>query len=197
MKNYLKTFENFEVKDIQPINEALLESGEAVNEGLFDKLTSMFSKFIPMFKETEKLKKATTTTVTQAGSKALKLIPKAYKPNESIMLVLGDGKNSSLDFNISMTKLADLPDGSGLFQITGSSSPQMIKALSGSDKIEELAKNSVMAMISPMGLEKGKVATMKLLKNILPGGKDYITKTFVQGVVPMTAVEANMKKVVK
>jgi hypothetical protein len=96
-----------------------------------------------------------------------------------------------------MTKLADLPDGSGLFQITGSSSPQMIKALSGSDKIEELAKNSVMAMISPMGLEKGKVATMKLLKNILPGGKDYITKTFVQGVVPMTAVEANMKKVVK
>lgn len=197
MKNYLKTFENFEVKDIQPINEALLESGEVVNEGLFDKLTSMFSKFIPMFKETEKLKKATTTTVTQAGAKALKLIPKVYKPNESIMLVLGDGKNSALDFNISMTKLADLPDGSGLFQITGSSSPQMIKALSGSDKIEDLAKNSVMAMISPMGLEKGKVATMKLLKNILPGGKDYITKTFVQGVVPMIAVEANMKKVVK
>jgi hypothetical protein len=197
MKNYLKTFENFEVKDIQPINETLLESGEAVNEGLFDKLTSMFSKFIPLFKDAEKLKKATTTTITQAGPKALKLIPKAYKPNESIMLVLGDGKNSALDFNISMTKLADLPDGSGLFQITGASSPQMIKALAGTDKIEDLSKNSVMAMISPMGLEKGKIATMKLLKNILPGGKDYVTKTFVQGVVPMIAVEANIKKVVK
>ena len=197
MKNYLKTFENFQVKDIQPVNEALLVTGEAVNEGLFDKLSSMFSKFIPLFKDKEKLKKATTTAVTEAGPKALKLIPKVYKPNESIMLVLGDGKNSALDFNISMTKLADLPDGSGLFQITGSSSPEMIKALAGSDKIEELSKNSVMAMIAPNGLEKGKVATMKLLKNILPGGKDYITKTLVQGVVPMVAIEATMKKVTK
>jgi hypothetical protein len=197
MKNYLKTFENFQVKDIQPVNEALLESGQAVNEGLFDKLTSMFSKFIPLFKDAEKLKKATTTTITQAGPKALKLIPKAYKPNDSIMLVLGDGKNAALDFNISMTKLADLPDGSGLFQITGSSSPQMIKALAGTDKIEDLAKNSVMALIAPNGLEKGKVATMRLLKNILPGGKDYITKTFVQGVVPMMEVEATMKKITK
>jgi hypothetical protein len=95
MKNYLKTFENFEVKDIQPVNEALLESGEAVNEGLFDKLTSMFSKFIPMFKETEKLKKATTTTVTQAGSKALKF---TLEPETSLITqfaVKGDAFFSS------------------------------------------------------------------------------------------------------
>jgi hypothetical protein len=111
------------------------------------------------------------------------------------MVVMGDGKNSALDFNIAFTKVADLPDGSGLFQIAGTTSKEMLQALVKSDKIEELAKNSVMAMIAPAGFEKGKIATMKLLKNVLPAGKDYVTKALVQGTVPKTEVDKTLLKI--
>jgi hypothetical protein len=194
MKNYLKTFEEYHIVNVIPMQESSQEDGDTLNEGLFDKLTAMFSKFTTLFKDKEKLKKATTTAMTEAGPKAAKFIPKATKPNESVMLVLGDGKNSALDFNVALTKLADLPDGSSLFQVSGSSSPEMIKALAGSDKVEDLAKNSVMAMVAANGFEKGRPATMKLVKNIIPGGKDYVTKMLVQGVVPSLAVETTIKK---
>jgi endonuclease III-like uncharacterized protein len=91
--------------------------------------------------------------------------------------------------------MADLPDGSGIFQISGTTSPEMLKALAGSDKIEDLSKNSVMAIIAPAGFEKGKPATMRLLKNIVPGGKDYVTKSVMVGAVSEIEVEKTLAKV--
>jgi len=187
----LKSFDNF----IEEKEVSLFTMGEAVNEGLFDKLSSMFAKFPTLFKDKEKLTKSVEATVTEAGDTGKKFIPKSVKENETYIVVMGDGKSAATDFSIAFTKLADLPDGSGLFQISGTTSPEMLKALVGSDKIEDLAKNNVMAMISPTGLEKGKVATMRILKNVMPGGKDYVTKSVMVGAVPQTAVDKTLAKV--
>jgi hypothetical protein len=170
--------------------------GDAVNEGLFDKLTSMFSKITGLFKDPAKLDKGIESTMQQLGEgKTKKFIPKQAKASESFIIQMGDPKKPETKYSMSLTKLADLPDGSGLFQITGTTSKEMLKALTGSEKIEDLAKNNVMTMISANGIEKGKTATMKLLKNVIPGGKDYITKVPVIGTVPGKDVETNIAKV--
>jgi hypothetical protein len=186
MKN-LKTFESFSEKD-----EIALHT---INEGLFDKLSTLFTKVTNFFSEPDKLRKGVDAALTDAGDKAKKFTPKIAKTSETYMVVMGDGKNSAADFSIAFSKLADLPDGSGLFQIAGTTSNEMLKALTGTEINEDLAKNNVMAIISPNGFEKGKVATMRLLKNITPG-KDYVTKSLVQGAVPALEVEkklANLK----
>jgi len=166
-----------------------------VDEGLFDKLTGMFSKISNMFKDPQKMQSSVDATIDQLGEKTKKFTPKQAKMNESFIVQMGDPAKPETKFNMALTKLADLTDGSGLFQITGTTSKEMMKSLVNSENVEDLAKNSVMAMIAPNGLEKGKPATMKLLKNIIPGGKDYITQTMVSGIVPSTAVEANAAKI--
>jgi hypothetical protein len=184
----MKSFYEFRV-------ESVIVENETINEGLFDKIFSAFGKVTNLFKSPDTLRKSVETAVTSAGDKANKLVPKMVKPNETSMVVMGDGKNSALDFTISFTKLADLSDGSGIFQITGSTSPEMLKALIGSEKNEDLAKNTVLAMISSVGLEKGKPATMKIFKNMLPGGKDYVTKSLVMGTTNSLEVEKVMAKI--
>ena len=186
-----KAFESFNAEPEYP----LLEMGSPVNEGLFDKLGSMFSKLTELFKNPEKLIKSVQASVTEAGDKAKKFLPKPVKINDTVLITMGDGKNSALDFSIAFTKICDLPDGSGLFQITGTTSPTMLKALAGSNKEEDLTKNTVMAMISPQGFQKGEPATMKLLKNVLPNGQDYITKSLFTGAVPDADVEKMLAKV--
>ena len=170
---------------------------EDLNEGLFDKLGSMFSKIANLFKDPAKFDKGVESTMDQLGDKAKKFVPKQAKAGESFIVQMGDPKKPETKYSMSLTKLADLPDGSGLFSITGTTSKEMLKSLAGSEKIEDLSKNSVMAMISANGLEKGKMATMKLLKNVIPGGKDYITKVPVIGAVPSKDVEINAAKTTK
>ena len=165
-----------------------------VDEGLFDKLTGMFSKVTSLFKDPQKMQSSVDTTMDQLGDKTKKFAPKQAKVNESYIVQMGDPTKPETKFTMALTKLADLPDGSGLFQITGTTSKEMMKALVNSENVEDLTKNSVMAMISANGFEKGKTATMKLLNNVIPGGKDYITKTMVTGVVPSTAVQVNAAK---
>lgn len=169
-----------------------------LNEGLFDKLAGMFSKITNLFKDPAKLDKGIESTMDQLGEgKTKKFIPKQAKASESFIVQMGDAKKPETKYSMSLTKLADLPDGSGLFQITGTTSKEMLKSLAGTDKIEDLAKNNVMAMISANGLEKGKMATMKLLKSVIPGGKDYVTKVPVMGIVPGKDVEMNIAKAPK
>jgi hypothetical protein len=166
--------------------------GEAINEGLFDKLKTLYSKITNLFKDKEKLTKAVQATVTDAGDKAKTFSPKQVKVGATTMVVLGDGKASATDFSIAFTKLADMADGSGLFQITGTTSPEMLKALTGTDKEEDLALNSIMALVSATSFIKGKPATIKLLKNMLPGGKDYLTKALFMGAVPGLEIEKKL-----
>jgi hypothetical protein len=174
------------VKKFETFNEdnSFETMGEAVNEGLFDKLKSLYSKVTNLFKDKEKLTKAVQATVTDAGDKAKTFSPKQVKVGVTTMIVLGNGKEAATDFSIAFTKLADMADGSGLFQITGTTSPEMLKALVGTDKVEDLALNSVMALVSSTSFTSGKPATIKLIKNMLPGGKDYLTKALFMGAAP-------------
>lgn len=183
----MKTFYEFRVSDF------IIER-EELNEGFFDKLFSAFSRIGNLFKDNDSLRKSVETAVTTAGDEAKKFIPKSAKAGETVMIMMGDGKNSAMDFAISFTKLADLQDGSGIFQISGSSNPVMLKALVGTDKVQELSKNPVLAMVDSTGMEKGKPVTMKLFKNMLPGGKDYVTKTLMMGATTATEVEKVMAK---
>ena len=185
-----KAFESFNAEPEYPLSKM----GSLVNEGLFDKLGSMFSKFTDLFKKPEDLNKSIQAAVTEAGDKAKKFFPKPVKINDTIMITMSDGKDNTLDFSIAFTKLCDLPDGSGLFQITGTTSPTMLKALTGSDKEGDLTKNTVMAMISSQGFQKGEPATMKILKNVFPNGQDYITKSLFTGAVPDSDVEKILAK---
>lgn len=190
---YFKSFKSFESIEGTP-SFPLYEMGEAINEGLFDKLTNMFSRFTGIFKDSQKLQQGTVSTVTQSGDKGKKFDPKAYKPNQTVMVILGDPKVNGNDFTIAFTKLADMPDGSGLFQITGTTSVAMLKALVGSQDNADLAKNSVMAIIAPAGFVAKQPITMRILKNIMPGGKDYVTKNVMIGAAPMTEVEKTLQK---
>lgn len=185
------------VKKFETFNEETSYSsmGEPVNEKLFDKLKTVYSKITGLFKDKEKLTKAVQATVTDAGDKAKTFTPKQVKVGATTMVVLGDGKTAATDFSIAFTKLADMSDGSGLFQITGTTSPEMLKALVGTDKEEDLALNSVMALVSSASFAKGKPATIKLIKNMLPGGKDYLTKSLFMGAVPESEIEKTLAKV--
>jgi len=183
----MKTFYEYRVQEV-------LQENESLNEGIFDKLFSAFSRIGNFFKSPDTLKKSVETAVTNAGDKSKKFIPKTVKNNETVMVMMGDGKDSALDFTISFTKLADMADGSGLFQISGSTSPAMLKALIGTEKNEDLAKNVVLAIVGVNGMEKGKPVTMKIFKNMLPGGKDYVTKTLMMGYSTSVEVEKVMKK---
>jgi hypothetical protein len=167
---------------------------ESLNEGLFDKLSNLFSRLFPVFKDPSKLMKSVQATVTQSGAKANKFIPKSLKPKDTVMMLMGDGKNIDMDFTILMAKLADLPDGSSLFQIVGTTSSAMLKALTGNVKIEDLTKNNIMAIVPEAGFVKGKPATMRLLRNVLPGNKDYVTQFLFQGSVMEIEVEKMLQK---
>ena len=165
---------------------------EPVNETFF---SGLFAKIAGLFKDKEKLTKSVEATVTEAGDKAKMFSPKTYKTGETVMVVLGDGKTASTDFSIAFTKMADLQDGNGLFQIVGTTSPEMLKSLAGSDKEEDLALNNVMAIVTPTSFTKGKPATMKLVKNMIPGGKDYLTKSVFVGAVTELDVEKTLTKI--
>ena len=169
---------------------------EHLDESIFGKLASMFSNVANLFKDKEKLEKSVTSTMEQMGEeKTSKFDPKKAKVKDSFIIQMGDVSKPETKYTMSLTKIADLPDDSSLFQITGTTSKEMLKSLVGSDKIEDLTKNSIMAIISMSGLEKDKVATMKLLKNVIPGGKDYVTKVPVLGAVPAEIVETNASKI--
>jgi hypothetical protein len=101
-----------------------------LNEGLFDKLAGMFSKITTLFKDPAKLDKGIESTMDQLGEgKTKKFIPKQAKASESFIVQMGDAKKPETKYSMSLTKLADLPDGSGLFQITGTTSKEMLKSL--------------------------------------------------------------------
>lgn len=167
-----------------------------MNESVFSRLKGMFSKVTALFKDTNKLEKSITSTMEQLGDgKTSKFDPKQAKINDSFIVQMGDVSKPDTKYSMSLTKLAELPDGSSLFQITGTTSQEMLKSLANSDKVEDLVNNSAMVIMTTGGLEKGKTATLKLLKNVIPGGKDYVTEVPVMGTVPFKDVETNASKI--
>lgn len=180
---YFKTFENFEEEEHQEINE-----------GLFDKLFSWMTKIGAMFKNPQTIQKSVEATIVSAGQGAMQNFdPKTVGVKETYFIMMGDGKDSKTNFSMSLTKLADLDD-SGLFQITGTTNPEMLKSLTGSNAIEDLTKNNIMAIVSKQSFIKGKPITIKILKNIMPNGKDYVSNFLVTGIASGVQVEKTFAK---
>ena len=166
----------------------------------------MFSRFIKLFSDPEKLEKNVDAAVADAGTKAEKFMPKDVKVNNTVLVQMGNivpevtnkkggvkGKEKLNSFTIAFTKVADMPDGSGLFQITGTTSTTMLKGLVGTENMQDLIDNSVMALVAPNGFQKDQPATMKILKSILPGGKDYVSKSKVTGAILKTDLDKIQK----
>lgn len=179
---YFKSFKDF-------------KNSVKINEGLFDKLFNWMNEIGLMFKNPDFIQKSVESVVAEAGQSSQKnLIPKNVAIKETYFIMMGDGKDPKTNFSISITKIADLFDGSGLFSITGTTNPKMLKALVGSNNIIDLNKNNVMAIVSKDSFVKGKPLTIKILKNILPGGKDYVSEFQVMGIVPGTSVQKIFNK---
>lgn len=177
--NYLKTFEVY---------------SEPLDEGAFDKLANLYDKYLTSYKDETKLLKSLQAKVTEDGTKATKFLPKPLKVGDTVTFLMGDLKNPLGDYGMTLSKIADLPDGSTLFQIVGTTSEAMRKALVNSTLNEDFTKKTVMAIVPAAGYVKGKPATMKLLKNIFPDGKDYVTGSMFQGFSSQTNVETLLQK---
>ena len=190
--SHFKKFNEFNIEENVVTDFFVLD--ETINEGFISGLISMFKKIVNMFKDPKILGKSVDAVNKELGEKSAKMVPKDVKVNNTVFVLFGDTNDKTTQFNVSLTKLADLPDNSGLFQISGTSSPTMLKALTGSSDINDLTANSVMAIITSFGLEREKPARMRILKNIVPGGKDYASKTMVMGIVPAELVQQTMNK---
>ena len=186
-----KLYEEFTTERDQNINELQ----DTMNEGLFDQLFSWMGKIGQMFSNPEKVESSVEAAVTDMGDTAMKsLTPKKVAIKETYFVMMGDGKSTKTNFSLSMTKMADLPDGSGLFQITGTTNEDMLKSLTGTNVMDDLVKNNIMAIVSVSSVTKGKPITVKLLKNVMPKGKDYVSRFIVTGIAPGTSVEKTLNK---
>lgn len=169
--------------------------GNIINESIFDKMFSWMNKIGQMYKDPTVIQKAVESVITTAGDKSLKtFVPKTVAVKETYFIMLGDIKNPATNFSMSLTKLADLQDDTGLFQISGTTNVEMLKALTGTNAIEDLLKENILAIVSNVSLVKGKPITMKILKNILPQGKDYVSKFNVTGIASGIEVEKIFNK---
>lgn len=166
-----------------------------LNEGIFDPFINLFKRIANLFRDPGKVQNSVSSAMESLGeAKTRKFLPKQLKVSESYWLMMGDISKPSSNFSIAITKLADMPDGSSLFQLVGTTNAAMLKSLVNSDKISDLAKNNVMILISKNGLEKGSPATMRILKNIMKDGKDYVSQTTLIGAVPENSVQMNFTK---
>lgn len=187
MTMVFKSFEHFNASQT-----SITEVG-TLNESIFDKLSFAFSRFLKLFSDPYKLQQNVEAAVVDMGEKTVKFLPSQVKLNNTVMVLMTGaipenvktkGKEEKLtDFTIAFTKISDLPDGSGLFYITGTTSQKMLKALTGTDKMEDLISNNVLAVIPPTGFVKDAPITMKILKSIIPGGKDYVSNSKVKGAI--------------
>lgn len=192
----MRTFE--EVINPTPLvseNVHVFVPNENVNEANFlSKLFSYFSKFVAWFKDPMKLQDSITQALKDTeGKNPTHYDPKSTKIGNTVIIRMVDPKNSKSTTDWSLSKIAEMQDGTGIYQITGSTNAAMLKSLAGTDKQEDLAKNSVMAMIPPTGIDNGKPMTIKIVKNILPSGQDYISKTNVEAILPAATVEKALK----
>ena len=166
-------------------------AGSSINEGLLSSLAGFFKGIFDWYKSPDKLSKAIDKAAGLLGDKTGRLDPASVNISSTIFLTMSD-KDGKNQFNISMTKLGDLPNDTAIFQIVGTTNPAMLKALVGSSNIQDLSNNSVMAILNDKSVSKGKPVTMRILKNAMPGGQDYVTQNNLDSVVPMDAVKKEL-----
>lgn len=174
MKNRVTRFKDFIVEDV---NVSVEEN--AINEGLFDALKGIFGKLGAMFKDTATLNKQVDAAAVTAGDKDNKVVPKSAKAGSTLIVKLQDPKDETKKLLISFTKLTDMPDGSGLFQLTGTDSPDFMKSLGVKD-VANLNAIGVMAIVDAAGFVKDEPLSMRVYKNLSKDGKPIVTTTVVK-----------------
>jgi hypothetical protein len=151
---------------------------ENLNEGVFDALKNIFGKLTGMFKDPEKLNKQVDAAAVKAGATDDKVTSKSAKSGSTLIIKLQDPKDEAKKLLLSFTKLSDLPDGSGLFQMTGTDSVDFLKTLGVADNTA-LNATGVLAIISSDFVEDQPLK-MRVYKNVNKDGKEITTQTVVK-----------------
>lgn len=169
------------MKNLQTYSDFIVESvsTEPVNEGLFDMLKGLFSKVADMFDDADLLSKKLEQAAIKAGAADNKVTPKSIKVGSTTLLKLVDPQDENNKSILSLTKLADMPDGSGLFQITGSDNANFLKSFNVKS-VTELNLVGVMAIIGPEGFVNDKSLTMRVYKNVSKTGKPTVTDSVIK-----------------
>jgi hypothetical protein len=172
MKN-LTRYENFVVESVEV---------RPLNEGMFDKLKSVFSRITQMFNDPKLLNKQMDQASAKAGTSDDNVSAKAVKNGYTVLVRLVSPTDENVKSLISFTKLGDLPDGSGLFQITGSDNEGFLSSL-GVSSVSNLVIVGVIAIVDPVGFKKDTSLTMRVYKNVSKEGKPFVTDGAVKATV--------------
>jgi|688.fasta_scaffold35077_5 hypothetical protein len=181
MKKVIR-FKDFVVEDV---NVSTMDVH--LNEGLFDTLKSLFGKIGTMFKDTAVLNKQVDAAAVKAGATDDKVAAKTVKAGTTLIVKLQDPKDEAKKLLISFTKLADMPDGSGLFQMTGTDSPEFMKTLGVKD-VMNLNTIGVLAIIAAEGFVENEPLKMRVYKNLSKDGKEITTQTVVKAALSADTV---------
>jgi hypothetical protein len=168
----------------------IVENTTIVNEGIFDTLKSIFFKITSMFDDSVKLNSQIDVASAKAGVSDDLVNAKTVKAGVTMLVRLQskpDGPdNTSKRVILSFTKLADLPDSSGLFQITGCDSTEFLQSL-GMKTIEELNKIGVLAILTDF--KKETPLTMRVYRNVGKDGKPVVTESLIQSTLSADVIQ--------
>lgn len=166
-------------------------SYEPLNEGVFAALKAVFGKLIGLFKDSAALNTSMDSAATRLGVKSQNVASKGITVGSTLLVKLQSPANEAVKTIFSFTKLGDLPDGSGLFQFTGTDNQNFLKTLTIKDNTV-LNTVGVIAIVDPAGFVKDKPVTMRMYKNVTKDGAPIVTESTV--VSAMNAEEVAKEK---
>lgn len=173
-ENFL-TFSEFKISQLKVKLNSL-------NEGMMmDTLKGVFSRIVTFFSDSEKLNKQIDQASSKAGDSDDKATPSSIKAGSTIFVRLINPKTNA-KIIMSFTCLVIMPDGSGLYQITGSDSATFLKTMNVKDSAQ-LTTMGVLAIVDSTGFIKDKPISMRLYKNIDINGKVIVTENVVDSVL--------------
>lgn len=156
---------------------------ETLNEGMFDRILSLFKKLSDWFKHKEEVKKEFDEASNDINSDKTNFQISNIKRGEEIVLKLVNPKSDADEAFIGLLKVGELPDKSTIFQLTGTTSDKLLLNLVNSKVMEDLIKNNVMVIVSNQTLEYGKPLQVKILKSITKQGGTYTTSSNISKVI--------------
>lgn len=168
---------------------------ESLNEGFFDRILSMFTSISNFFSKPDEVERKVNDAIEDLGDeKTGKFIPSKIKPGDTCAVQMGDETDDTKKFTMTLTKMADLPNKSFLFQMTGTTNSEMLMSLVKTKNNQDLMKNNIMVIVSSDEFQKGKPMNMIILKNALGPGKSYETENVLLGTLYSYDFQNVMKK---
>jgi hypothetical protein len=184
MKN-VKSYSDFIVESIEIV--------EPLNESIFDKIKGPLTQIANLFKDVTKLNKQVDAAETKAAKTNDNVKSKSVKIGGTFVVKLVDPRDSTKKSLLSLTKLADLPDGSGLYQISGSDNEQFLASL-GVEDVAKLNVQGVLAIVNPEGFVTTKPLTMFVFKNVSKDGKPIVTQAVIAAFLDLIEVSKEAVK---